>query len=219
MRLAPEGMPMIIPAAALAALSLAAWLILRHRAPLWLAAAAAAVALFLLFFFRDPRREAAAAPGLVVSPADGRVVAVAEVDEPHFIRGRARQVSIFMSPLNVHVNRIPAPGKVGYKKYYPGKFLPAYREKASTDNEQLHLGIVTEEGPVLVKQIAGLVARRIVCHPEVGDEVRTGQRMGLIKLGSRLDVLMPLWWTVSVKTGQTVRAGETTIGARCLPRR
>jgi phosphatidylserine decarboxylase len=204
---------MIAPAAVLAALSACAWLVLRHRAPLWLAAAAAALTLFLLFFFRDPER-AAAAPDSVVSPADGRVVALAEVDEPWFIRGRARQVSIFMSPLNVHVNRIPASGRVAYKKYYPGKFLPAYRDKASTDNEQMHLGIATGKGPVLVKQIAGLVARRIVCHPQVGEEVRAGQRMGLIKLGSRLDVLMPLEWKVTVSPGQAVRAGETAIAAK-----
>jgi phosphatidylserine decarboxylase len=119
-----------------------------------------------------------------------------------------------MSPLNVHVNRIPASGRVAYKKYYPGKFLPAYRDKASTDNEQMHLGIATGKGPVLVKQIAGLVARRIVCHPQVGEEVRAGQRMGLIKLGSRLDVLMPLEWKVTVSPGQAVRAGETAIAAK-----
>lgn len=213
MRLAPEGLPMIMPAAALSALSLAAWMLLRQRAPLWLAAAAAALTLFLLFFFRDPER-AAALPDSVISPADGRVVAVAEVDEPFFLKGRAWQVSIFMSPLNVHVNRIPASGKVAYKKYFPGKFLPAYRDKASTDNEQMHLGIATDKGPVLVKQIAGLVARRVICYPKPGDEVRAGDRMGLIKLGSRLDVLMPLEWTVAVSLGQTVRAGETTIAAK-----
>ncbi len=214
MRLASEGLSLIIPAAALALLSACAWLMLRHRAPLWLTAAAAAATLFLVFFFRDPDRVAPAEPDKVVSPADGRVVVVAEVDEPSFIRGRARQVSIFMSPLNVHVNRIPTSGKVAYKKYYPGRFLPAYRDKASTDNEQMHLGLETAQGKVLVKQIAGLVARRIVCHPEVGEEVWAGQRMGLIKLGSRLDVLMPLEWSLAVKTGQSVRAGETAIAAK-----
>lgn len=213
MRLAPEGFAMIVPAAVLAALSACAWLMLRHRPLLWLAAAVAAVTIFLLFFFRDPERTGAA-PDSVVSPADGRVVMVAEVDEPSFIHGRARQVSIFMSPLNVHVNRIPASGRIAHKRYYPGKFIPAYRDKASTDNEQMHLGIETEQGLVLVKQIAGLVARRIVCHPEVGDQVRAGQRMGLIKLGSRLDVLMPLGWTVAVRPGQTVRAGQTVIASK-----
>lgn len=213
MRIAPEGLPHILPAAALAALSLAAWLALRHRAPLWLAMAAGLVALFLLYFFRDPARQAPADPGAIVSPADGRVVVVAEVDEPFFIKGRARQVSVFMSPLDVHVNRAPAAGRVAYKKYHPGKFLPAYRDKASLDNEQMHLGIETAGGRVLVKQIAGAVARRIVCYPEIGDEVEAGQRMGLIKLGSRLDLFLPPDAAVSARVGDRVRAGLTVVGS------
>ncbi len=212
MRLAPEGLATLIPAAVLAAAAAAAWLVFRHRAPLYLALAFGLVLLFLLYFFRDPLRKPPLETDAIVSPADGRVVMVAEVDEPSFIGGRARQLSIFMSPLDVHVNRVPVSGRVAYKKYHPGKFLPAYRDKASTDNEQMHLGIETRRGRFLVKQIAGLVARRIVCHPEVGDDVRAGQRMGIIKLGSRLDLLMPLEARASVRLGDMVKAGTTVVG-------
>ncbi|HBE72633.1 MAG TPA: phosphatidylserine decarboxylase family protein [candidate division Zixibacteria bacterium] len=212
MRPAPEGLTHILPAAALAALSLAAWLAFRHRVPLYIALGAGLVALFLLYFFRDPERRVPEGAGLIISPADGRVVVVAEVDEPFFIKGRARQVSVFMSPLDVHVNRAPVAGRVAYKKYHPGKFLPAYKDKASLDNEQMHLGIETAGGRVLVKQIAGALARRVICHPNIGDEVAAGQRMGLIKLGSRLDVMVPTEARIEVRVGDRVRAGETAIG-------
>lgn len=213
MRIAPEGLPLILPAAALAALSLATWLALGHRAPLWLALAAGCVFIFLLYFFRDPARRPPVETGSIVSPADGRVVTVVEVDEPFFLGDRAIQVSIFMSPLDVHVNRTPVSGKVAYKKYYPGKFLPAFRDKASLDNEQMHLGIETAKGRVLMKQIAGTLARRIVCYPELGETVEAGQRMGLIKLGSRLDLFLPPDAEVKVRVGERVRAGQTVLGS------
>lgn len=219
MRLTPEGLPLILPAALLAALGLAGWLALGHRATLWLAFAAGLLTFFLLYFFRDPDRKITTGSGILVSPADGRVVIVAEVDEPSFIQGRARQISIFMSPLDVHVNRIPHSGRVSFKKYFPGKFIAAYKDKASTDNEQMHLGIETDSGRMLVKQIAGMIARRIVCYPTVGEEVITGQRMGMIKLGSRVDVLMPVAWRASVLPGQRVRAGETVIATICRPQK
>jgi len=212
LRPAPEGLTHILPAAALAVLSLAAWLAFRHRVPLYIALGAGLVALFLLYFFRDPERRVPEGAGLIISPADGRVVVVAEVDEPFFIKGRARQVSVFMSPLDVHVNRAPVAGRVAYKQYHPGKFLPAYKDKASLDNEQMHLGIETAGGRVLVKQIAGALARRVICHPNIGDEVAAGQRMGLIKLGSRLDVMVPTEARIEVRVGDRVRAGETAIG-------
>ncbi len=212
MRIAPEGLDAIVPAASLASLSLLLWLLVRHRVPLYLTLAAGIVFLFLLFFFRDPERKPPEGENIVASPADGRVVLVAEVDEPFFIKGRARQVSIFMSPLDVHVNRSPVSGRVAYKKYYPGRFLPAYKDKASLDNEQMHLGIETARGRVLVKQIAGVLARRIVCHPETGESVEAGQRIGLIKLGSRLDLFLPPMASISVRVGDRVRAGKTAVG-------
>lgn len=212
MRIASEGWPLILPALVLAAACLAVAWWGGYRPIYYLFWAALAVAVFLLFFFRDPERVPPRDPGLIISPADGRVVIVAEADEPFFLKSRAWQVSIFMSPLDVHVNRSPAPGRVEYKKYYPGKFLPAFKDKASTDNEQVHLGIATDRGRILLKQIAGILARRVVCHPQVGQSVAAGQRLGLIKFGSRVDLFIPISVRISVSRGQRVRAGETIIG-------
>jgi phosphatidylserine decarboxylase len=211
MRIAPEGSLEI-------ALSLALALVFAVLAFAWdcrwsalLSVACGAAGLCFCFFFRDPQRAVPADPDALLAPADGRVVIVREVDEPFFIKGKARQVGIFMSPLDVHVNRIPLDGSVEYKQYYPGKFLPAFRDKASTDNEQTHLGLVTPHGKVLLKQIAGALARRVVCHPATGDRVARGQRYGLIKLGSRVDLFFPVEWETGVAVNQRVRGGETVL--------
>jgi phosphatidylserine decarboxylase len=211
MRIAPEGSYQILLSFALALVFGVLALIYRCQWTVLLSAACAIAGLFFCFFFRDPERAAPADPNALLSPADGTVVIIREVDEPFFIKGRARQVSIFMSPLNVHINRIPLAGTVEYKQYYPGKFLPAFKDKASTDNEQTHLGIVSDQGKVLVKQIAGTLARRVVCHPAVGDHVAQGQRYGLIKLGSRLDLFFPLAWEVRVTLKDNVQGGLSTI--------
>ncbi|HTY07741.1 MAG TPA: phosphatidylserine decarboxylase family protein [Candidatus Edwardsbacteria bacterium] len=211
MRVAPEGIYEILLALALAAVFGALALAYRCQWTALLSAGCAIAGLFFCFFFRDPDRAMPADPAALLSPADGTVVIVGEVDEPYFIKGRARQVSIFMSPLDVHINRLPLAGTVGYKQYYPGKFLPAFRDKASTDNEQTHLGVASPNGKVLIKQIAGTLARRVVCHPNVGDDVSQGQRYGLIKLGSRLDLFFPLAWEVHVRLQDKVRGGLTTI--------
>ncbi len=211
MRIAPEGSLEIVLSLALALVFGALALAFRWQ---WAALASAACGLAGLCFccfFRDPDRAIPADPSLLLSPADGTVVIVREVDEPFFIKGPARQVSIFMSPLDVHVNRAPLAGTVEYKRYYPGKYLPAFRDKASTDNEQTHLGIAAPQGKVLVKQIAGTLARRVVCHPAMGETLTAGQRYGLIKLGSRLDLFFPLQWEVAVALRQKVRGGLTTI--------
>ena len=136
MRIAPEGLYEILLAFALAAVFGMLAAVYRCHWTGWLAAGCAVAGLFFCFFFRDPQRDIPVDPGTLLSPADGTVVIIREVDEPYFIKGRARQVSIFMSPLNVHINRIPLAGTVGYKQYYPGKYLPAFTDKASTDNEQ-----------------------------------------------------------------------------------
>jgi len=211
MRLAPEGVPTIAIALGLAALSFAGWAVVRQAAVLYLALGFLIVSLFLAFFFRDPRRDGSFAADQVVAPADGRVIAVREVDEPHFLKGRAWQVSIFLSVFDVHVNRVPAAGRVEYKQYYPGKFLPAFQDKASTDNEQMHLGIENPKGKILMKQIAGLLARRVVCYPNIGDEVKPGQRLGLIKFGSRVDLLLPAAAKPAVQSGTSVTGGKTVI--------
>jgi phosphatidylserine decarboxylase len=211
MRIAPEGSFEIALSLALTLVLGVLSLIYRCHWTAVLSAACGLAGLFFCFFFRDPDRAIPVDPSQLLSPADGTVVIVKEVNEPFFLKGRARQVSIFMSPLNVHINRIPMAGTVEYKQHYPGKFLPAFRDKASTDNEQTHLGVATPQGKILMKQIAGTLARRVVCHPEVGATLGQGQRYGLIKLGSRLDLYFPLEWEVGVKLDDKVQGGLMAI--------
>ncbi|NOY78893.1 MAG: phosphatidylserine decarboxylase family protein [Calditrichaeota bacterium] len=168
--------------------------------------------LFSLYFFRDPERAIPADPDAIVSPADGKVIIIKKVNETVYLKGPATQVSIFMSVFNVHVNRIPMSGTVGYFTYYPGKFLPAYREKASTDNEQTVIGIENDRAKILFKQIAGIIARRVVCHIREGFHVQKGERFGMIKFGSRADIFLPENVDVNVTLNQKVKGGETIIG-------
>ena len=167
--------------------------------------------LFTLNFFRDPDRVTPAVEGGVISPADGKVVNISEVDEPEYIGGRAKQVCIFMSPLNVHVNRFPVSGTVEFFRYVEGKYLMAFEDKSSDLNERTLIGINTGAYKLLFKQIAGFVARRIVCPLEVGDSAVVGERFGMIKFGSRVDVLMPLDADIKVSMDQHVVAGETVL--------
>jgi phosphatidylserine decarboxylase len=174
--------------------------------PLW------ALAFFSITFFRDPERELPAGDDLILSPADGTVVRIAEVDEPEFFHGKARVVCIFMSPLNCHINRAPVAGKVMYKKYNPGRFEMAWRDKASELNEQTTIGIQNTKLKVLVRQIAGFLARRIICRVNVEDELQRGERFGLIQFGSRVDVFLPLDAAVLVNVNQAVKGGLTVLG-------
>jgi phosphatidylserine decarboxylase len=169
------------------------------------------VAIWIVLFFRDPDRNGPRGECLVLSPADGRVVGVAGIDEPIFVRGPAHKISIFMNVFNVHVNRHPADGEVAYREYRPGKFVNASLDKASEDNEQMSLGIRSPKGPLLIRQIAGLVARRIVTDPKLGDTVRQGDRLGMIRFGSRLETFVPQHATITVKPGDRARAGVTII--------
>jgi len=173
-----------------------------------------AVVAFTLYFFRDPRRIPPSGSNLtVVSPADGKVVSVSEIDEPLFLKAKSLRISIFLSPLNVHVNRIPIGGTIAYERYVPGDYLVAWHPKASELNEHSELGVELPDGArVLFKQIAGAVARRIEYHVSVGDKVTTGARFGIVKFGSRMDVFLPLGSSVSVAVGDRVRGGETVIG-------
>lgn len=175
---------------------------------------AAFLGVFTLYFFRDPDRIiplADAEGGTVLSPADGKIVVVQEVDDHEYHQARVRQISIFLSPLNVHVNRIPVSGRVDHFVYHKGKYLVAWHDKASELNERTHVGVDTGSYRVLFKQIAGAVARRIVCPLKVGDVVTAGERFGMIKFGSRMDVLVPLEMVVEVHLGDTVVAGETIL--------
>ena len=170
--------------------------------------------LFVLCFFRDPLRTPP--PGvenLLLSPADGKIIAIEQVQEPLFLEGLAQRVSIFLSPFDVHVNRVPASGVIEMERYIPGKYLFAWHPKASEENERSVFGLRHETGQkVLFNQIAGGVARRIVYHIGVADSVQAGQRYGIIKFGSRMDVYVSPDVPLVVRTGDRVRAGESILG-------
>jgi phosphatidylserine decarboxylase len=167
--------------------------------------------IFTLNFFRDPERSVPNKSNIVVSPADGRVLFVKDVLEDKFLNSKAKMVAIFMSPLNVHVNRIPISGQVEYVKYIQGEYLAAFEDKASERNERNEIGITSPAGKVFFTQIAGFVARRIVSDLKVGDSVNIGNRFGMIKFGSRVDIFVPEQWQVKVKKDDNVTAGETIL--------
>lgn len=166
---------------------------------------------FTLNFFRDPERIVPNKSKIVVSPADGRILFVKEVFDDKFLKSKAKLVSIFMSPLNVHVNRIPISGKVEYVNYIKGEYIAAFEDKASERNERNEIGITSPDGKVFFTQIAGFVARRIVSDLKVGDSVSIGNRFGMIKFGSRVDIIVPQQWQVIVKKDDNVTAGETIL--------
>ena len=167
---------------------------------------------FHFFFFRDPKRSIPEGKKVIISPADGKIIKISEVEENKYIHGKALMVSIFMSIFNVHVNRIPVSGKVEYLEHKAGKFKAAFKDKSSELNEQSLIGIKTSQTKILFKQIAGFIARRIVNNLKIEDEVKYGERFGMIKYGSRLDVFLPLSTKINVRINEKVRAGETIIG-------
>ncbi len=167
--------------------------------------------LFVLYFFRDPERSTPEERGLVVAPADGRVIKVDHIEEPDFIKSRTLRISIFMSPFNVHVNRAPLDGRVKRVEHRKGGFRAAYTDLAALENEHVSMLLDTEFGPVLVRQIAGLVARRIVCRMKEGSSLKKGQRYGIIKLGSRVDLFLPADAEPLVKEKDRVKAGSTVV--------
>lgn len=200
---------------ALAALAcaVAAWALAVNLTP-WLALAALPPWLVVVWFFRDPERASGAPPGALLAPADGTVTDVEEVDEPSYLGGRALRIGIFLSPLDVHVNRAPCAGRVEHLRYRVGEFLPAYAPAAPERNESQELGLVTAEGvKVMVKQISGILARRIVCEARQGLELCRGERYGMIKFGSRTELYVPgaAGYRPLVTPGAKVRGGETPI--------
>jgi phosphatidylserine decarboxylase len=214
-RTAPEGRWFIAGAWVIAlALLVTA---LRFANPGWWVAAVLwlALAVWVVAFFRDPERSGKRGECLLLAPADGKVVSVLETDEPAFFGGRAIRVSIFMNVFDCHVNRYPTDGTVRYRHYNPGKFGHAAAEKSSLDNEQSSIGLLSARGKVLIRQIAGLIARRIVTDHEVGRSVRQGERMGMIRFGSRVDLFLPLGARVLVKPGDTTRVGVTVVAEWC----
>ena len=173
----------------------------------------ALISVWMVWFFRDPARTIPSDPSAVVSPADGKVIAICRVPYPRLLNGEATRVSIFMNVFNVHVNRVPFSGVVRNLSYNPGRFMVASHDKASLDNEQMAVVVDTPKGgPILFVQIAGLVARRIVCRLREGESVERGLRFGLIRFGSRCDVYLPDSVEVSVGVGDRSIAGQTVLG-------
>ena len=166
----------------------------------------------ILYFFRNPKREVQFNLDHILAPVDGKVVVIEEVEEPEFFKGKRKQISIFMSPLNVHVTRYACSGVVEYSKYHPGKYLVAWHPKSSTENERTTIVIKTPKfGSVLYRQIAGAVARRIVNYAKVGDKAIQGADAGFIKFGSRIDIYLPLDALVAVTLGQKVVGAKSII--------
>lgn len=204
MSVAREGWPLIVPPALVGVgFALIGW----H----WIGALFLLIALGVGLFFRDPNRTPSPFSDTVVSPADGRIVGVVEVSEPDYLKTPSRRISVFMSLFNVHVNYAPVPGEVEFLQHRKGSFRPAYLPEASLNNENNSVGIRSERYRVMMRQIAGTVARRIVCHLKVGNRVQSGQKIGLIKFGSRVDVFVPLEWEVLVKEGDRVRGSITQL--------
>jgi phosphatidylserine decarboxylase len=168
--------------------------------------------LLVLNFFRDPDRTPPQEANVIVAPADGRIVQIKDVHEKEYLHSDAVLVSIFMSPLNVHVNRFPISGTVGYFKHIPGEYIVAFDDKASDRNERTMIGVENKGCKVLFKQIAGAVARRIVADITLGQPARVGERFGMIKFGSRVDVFLPKFSDIKVRLNDRVRAGETILG-------
>ena len=167
--------------------------------------------IFTLNFFRDPERSTPQGDNLIISPADGTVIKIEHVVEDKYMKSEATMICIFMSPVNVHVNRNPISGTVGYYDYVKGEFFAAFEEKASLKNEQTHIGMENSKGKVFFKQIAGFIARRIVADLKVGDSVVAGKRFGMIKFGSRVDIYVPKNAEIKVTMNQKTVAGETIV--------
>ena len=212
MRTAPEGLWFIVGAWVIA-LGLILTALRFDSRLLWIACALWVVlAVWVVAFFRDPVRSGKRGDRLILAPADGKVVSLVEIEEPVFLAGRSCRVSIFMNVFDVHVNRYPTEGTVGYRHYNPGKFGHAGTEKSSLDNEQSSVGLTTSQGKVLIRQIAGLIARRIVTDHKVGTQVQQGDRLGMIRFGSRVDLFLPCEKVkFLVKPGDTTKAGLTVV--------
>ena len=167
--------------------------------------------ILILQFFRNPKRNTKIDANTIIAPADGKVVVIERVDEPEYFKKECTQISIFMSPLNVHVNRYPISGEVTYEKYYKGKYLVAWHPKSSTENERTTVVVKGSNGEVLFRQIAGAVARRIVKYSKTGDKAVQGEDFGFIKFGSRVDLYLPLDATIEVNIDDKTKAGRTVI--------
>jgi phosphatidylserine decarboxylase len=204
MRLDPAGLPFVAGALGVAVVSAAA-------AGWALALPFVVLAAFFVFFFRDPERVSPVEPDAVLAPADGRVLVAGPAVDAAAPPGSWKQISIFLSPTDVHVNRIPVSGRVTKVSFSPGRFLPAYRHDAGHENERSEIWIDHGGRSVVARQIVGILARRVVCRTTTGSEVRAGERFGIMKFGSRMDVFVPATAEITVKVDDVVRGGETVI--------
>lgn len=203
--IASEAYPFLIPLAAL----LVVFYFLKWN---WALGLTLLLTLFVAYFFRNPERVIPTGEGVVVSPADGKVIVIKEVFEDQYLKKNMLQISIFLNVFNVHIQRVPISGQVKEVRYHPGKFLAAWDDKASLDNEQVGMVLDTGKHAILVKQIAGLVARRIACWASTGEKIQMGDRYGLIRFGSRVDIFLPVGTEVKVKLGDKTVGGETILG-------
>lgn len=205
LKIAPEGYPFII---FFLIVTLLAFFLLDK----WISLVPFVLVSFMIFFFRDPDRTTPAGDEDFISPADGRVILIQNVYEERFLKADAVEISIFMSPLNVHVNRSPCDGIVKDVIYTAGKFFPAFKPEASLHNESISILLETKKGLILIRQVAGSIARRAVCRAKNGEALQKGERFGIIKFSSRVDIYLPKDTSVRIKLGEQVRAGETIIG-------
>jgi phosphatidylserine decarboxylase len=218
MKFAPYGIREIVTqftlAAVVAAFFVAASFLLAAKVLLLFILLPLAWVLFVFYFFRDPQRSVPAGDDSIVSPADGTIVEITEQEEPEFIGSLTRKTGIFLSLFSVHVNRSPCGAKVAYLKYTPGRFLSAASPKSSRQNESNSIGLVTQRGKILLRQIAGVIARRIICEIKEGDSLEKGEKFGMIKFGSRTEIYLPVQsgFECRVSVGQKVKAGETVLG-------
>jgi phosphatidylserine decarboxylase len=192
MKIAPEGLPFIFVTALFAVLAIG-------------------LCGFMFYFFRDPERHTPDRPDAFICPADGKILLIRQVETPSPLGKPCLQISIFMSPFNVHVNRAPCDGTVSAVAHHDGRYFAAYKEEASVLNENTEMTLTTAHGPILVRQVAGFLARRTVCRVHPGDTLKQGQRFGIIRFGSRVDLYLPEKSIPSVKPGDVVRAGETIV--------
>jgi len=204
---AKEGYPFIIFFAVITVLSI----IFQAN---WVTVVAIILTIFMLYFFRDPDRHAIPDANSFYAPADGKVIQIRETLEDELSNERMIEVSIFMNAFNVHVNRVPCEGTVKEVKHYSGRFMAAFKEEASKSNEHINMVMECKQGTVMMRQVAGLIARRAVCRVKPGDTLKQGERYGLIKFSSRVDLFLPLGTEVKVQLGDKVKAGETLIGTR-----
>jgi phosphatidylserine decarboxylase len=209
--LTKEGFPTIALVGGI--MALLGWWFLQTRAlvPALLSGISVLLFLLVLYFFRDPQRVPPQDELAIVAPADGVVLQVERAEEPVFLKGEAVRIAIFLSVLDVHINYVPYSGMVRLLRYFPGKFYRANLPSASAENEHTLIGLDTAYGPMVFKQSSGILARRIVCTLKEGDRVKTGEKFGMIKFGSRMEVYLPAAATAMVKKGDRLRAGESVI--------